>query len=130
MPESSRIMPLRRLIAHTSVVFAAAGAAVLFVFPPERSSFYPICPVHQWLGIQCPGCGATRALSALLHGHLHEALHDNALFVCLLPAAMLYALCCYRRSLRKEDFRWPEVPANFVYALACVAMVFMVVRNI
>lgn len=28
------------------------------------------CLVHSLLGIYCPGCGGTRAIFALLHGHL------------------------------------------------------------
>jgi hypothetical protein len=41
------------------------------------------CPFHEVTGLDCPGCGATRAFLSLTHGHLMAALHDNALAVIL-----------------------------------------------
>ncbi len=36
------------------------------------------CPFLQLLGIPCPGCGLTRAISLLAHGDLHAALAFHA----------------------------------------------------
>jgi hypothetical protein len=56
-----------------------AAAFVLFRFPPDRFAFYPACPFHALTGWDCPGCGSTRALAALLHGELWRALSLNPL---------------------------------------------------
>ena len=93
-------------------------------------SFYPICPIHQLFGIECPGCGATRALAALLHGHLLEALRLNALFVLLLPAVLAGVAESYRRALRPGAFRWPQPPAPALYATLGAAVVFTIARNV
>jgi Protein of unknown function (DUF2752) len=102
----------------------------LLLFPPARYSFYPPCPVHLYLGIVCPGCGATRALAALLQGHLSEALRLNALFVLLLPAVATIAAMSYRRALRPETFQWPQPPAPALYATLAIAALFTIARNL
>src|SRR5436190_16352264 len=61
---------------------AVAGMAILFWFDPAGHGFYPVCAFHQVTGLLCPGCGATRALHQILHGHLTDALRLNAFFVC------------------------------------------------
>src|SRR5687767_9946485 len=58
----------------------AAGAVYLFVFEPGRSGFFPICPFRFLTGFTCPGCGTTRALHQILHGHILTAFTLNPLF--------------------------------------------------
>ncbi len=111
----------------------AAGlllCAMLYVWPPTRYGFYPACPVHEFLHIECPGCGATRALAALLHGQLMEALRLNALFVALLPFGLGVAAEGYWRAMRMGEFRLPRVPTRAMHATLAAAAVFMVVRNL
>ncbi len=60
---------------------AIGVGAVVFFFDPRTHGFYPVCLFHALTGLNCPGCGMTRALYALLHGNLRLALKDNALFV-------------------------------------------------
>ncbi len=107
------------------------GAATgLFCFPPERYSFWPQCPFHQLTGLRCPGCGATRALAALLHGHLRGALHFNALVILLLPVAGFYGLTVCLRALRGHPHPWPRIAPQQVGALLAVAAAFAVLRNL
>jgi len=97
--------------------------------PPERFAIYPRCTIHEYLGLLCPGCGATRALSALLHGHLAEALRLNLLFVLLLPFAIAAAVSTYLRAIRPGSFRWPQVPNPALAAALLTTLVFTVARN-
>ncbi|MDQ2838690.1 MAG: DUF2752 domain-containing protein [Actinomycetota bacterium] len=106
---------------------AALGAAGLYLVNPN-TTHVPLCPLHAMTGLWCPLCGATRATYALLHGDLATALHDNALYVLLLPLlAVLW-------------WRWARLPAGAVngrllprpvfWALLAVALVFGVLRNL
>ena len=104
--------------------------AVLFAYPPTLTSLYPDCPIRQFLGVDCPGCGATRALAALLHGHLTEALSLNALFVLLLPITLAGAIETYRRAIRPTSFRWPNPPAAAIYATLVSTAIFTLARNV
>ena len=111
---------------------AGLGLAVfaLLRFPPTRYSFYPQCPIHQFLHLECPGCGATRATAALLHGRLAEAMHLNALVTLLLPFAAAYGILCYRRFLKRRPLRWPQQKAAILYAALAVAAAFTLIRNL
>jgi hypothetical protein len=120
----------RRWLAHSLLIAAVMFCILLALCPPDRYGFYPRCPIHRILGIECPGCGSTRALAALLHGHLLEALRCNALFVLLLPAALPCAMQLYRRALRAGDFLWPEPPVSSIYAAFAVTALFTVARNL
>jgi len=46
-----------------------------------------LCMFHRITGLQCPGCGMTRAFHALMHGHISEALEYNLLSIPLFFAA-------------------------------------------
>jgi hypothetical protein len=106
-----------------------AGAVILYQFPPEQYDFYPQCPVFRYLHVYCPGCGATRALAALLHGRIAEALHYNTLVVMLIPVLLAYFAVAYWKSRGDEVFTWPRVPAIALTALLVVSAAFGVLRN-
>jgi hypothetical protein len=108
----------------------ALAAILLLRFPPAQYSFYPRCPIHELLHLQCPGCGATRALAALLHGHFIEAMNFNALVTLLLPFAAAYGILCYSRLLQRRLLRWPQPPPAILYAAFILATVFTVIRNL
>ncbi|MEO6910651.1 MAG: DUF2752 domain-containing protein [Edaphobacter sp.] len=126
--QSSRAASILR--AAAPLVIAAFAIAILLHFPPAQYSFYPQCPVYRYLHIQCPGCGATRAFAALLHGNVVEAFRLNALTTLLVPPAAIYAIFCYRRFLRGETFSSLRPPFSAIYGTLLVAVVFAIVRNL
>jgi hypothetical protein len=118
------------LRAAAPLVLIAAVAAVLLRFPPAENHFYPVCPVYFVLHLQCPGCGGTRALAALLHGHLREALQWNALITLMLPLAAGYGGVLYWRFLQRKALGWPQAPPAAIYAGLAIAAVFTMERNL
>lgn len=69
---------------------ACGGAVLLLVIVPESawSSLPVLCVFRNVLGVECLGCGMTRALSAALHGHATRALELNAGVVLAGPALL------------------------------------------
>jgi hypothetical protein len=111
-------------------VGAATSAWVLWRFSPASSGFYPRCPIYETFHFYCPGCGGTRALAALLHGHFADALHLNPLVVILLPFVLTFLSVAWFRALRSAEFRWPRVPGVWVKATLAAAIAFTVIRNL
>jgi len=78
----------RSIIIFITAVFAALAAGLfLHRFNPEHHLFYPRCPLFALTGLQCAGCGATRALHLLLHGDFAGALAQNPLLFIAVPFA-------------------------------------------
>jgi len=114
---------------------ACAGAsAFLYAVDPARHAVYPQCLLYNATGYYCAGCGATRAIHALLHGRVIEALHDNALFVAALPL-LLYVAGSYALAAWRAD-AWPEISlekhklARRGISIFLAMMAFMLLRNL
>jgi Protein of unknown function (DUF2752) len=107
-----------------------AGAAFLYRYSPQQYSFYPRCPFYALTHHYCPGCGATRALAELLHGHVAAALHFNAAVTLLMPALLWYFARTYWTAVHENRIQWPQVPEwSWRVALAFV-FIFAVVRDV
>lgn len=98
-----------------------AACVVLLVAPPgsPHAKWLPKCMFHQLTGLYCPGCGATRALSAMLRGDIRSSMHNNLL---LFPLLALIAVLIVK----------PEISLKRPVAVAIVAVVllFTILRNI
>lgn len=70
------------------VGLAVAGVGALVgLVDPNQPGRYPTCPFLAMTGRYCPGCGALRAVHALVHGRLLHAVDLNAMVVLVaLPA--------------------------------------------
>lgn len=120
---------VRRTRTHCLLAGVALVCGALVVYP-KLGAALPACPIHEYFGVLCPGCGATRAMLALLHGHISAAWRWNALFVCLLPLAVWFGAESYRRAISARRFEWPRVPGAIVYGLIAAECVFGVLRNL
>ena len=98
---------------------AAVAAAILLRFDPSRTKWMPRCLFHTLTGLYCPGCGATRSLHALLHGHVAAALRWNVLAI---PLLVFLALLLWRPQ-------WGLRRAVTYPALAVIVL-FWILRNI
>ncbi len=127
-PSRSRLVLITQ--AAAPVLAAALTAAILLRFPPSHYSFYPRCPIHETFGLLCPGCGATRALAALLHGNLREAIRLNLFATAFMPVATAYGLAFYMRFLRRQSLRLPQPPTPALYATLVAGIAFTIARNL
>jgi uncharacterized protein DUF2752 len=121
-------------IYRRSAVFAIwslllAGSSYLFVFEPGRTGFYPVCIFRLLTGLQCPGCGSTRAMHQVLHGHFATAFTLNPLLLLAIPF-MLFAFLRYSVIVMRGGVpRQNVLPASVIYGLFFVVVSFWIFRN-
>ena len=131
-PVISRANPDRssfRLAVIILTLIAAGLAVFVFFFNPTKYGFYPVCLFHRFTGLNCPGCGMTRALYALLHGDLLTALRDNALLVLGIPAVLARGLWLAAQKSRGRPT--PNfLPDKYLWVLLFIALTFTILRNL
>lgn len=109
---------------------AALGAAALAVtyvgaVDPNEPGHYPACPVLEYGGLLCPGCGGLRSVHALAQGDLGTALGANAVVV----LAAVVATVCWLVWFARPRLRW-SLPRAGPWALAALVAAFTILRNL
>jgi Protein of unknown function (DUF2752) len=119
----------RRITLVATWILLILGAVYVFAFEPGKTGFFPPCLFRQLTGLQCPGCGSTRALHQLLHGHFTAAFALNPLFVVAIPL-LLYALLRHTTlSFRGITPKPNALPARYIYLIFVVIVSFWILRN-
>lgn len=81
-----------------STLYLAGWAGVIFLIPAALFYHYVWldkihlpCVLNAFFGIYCPGCGGTRAVEALLHGHILLSLwyHPLVLYTAVLGGGFM-----------------------------------------
>ena len=122
-----------RQLAIASFVWLglAAIGIVLFFFNPASpaNQFFPKCPFRLVTGLQCPGCGSTRACYQLLHLHPVAAFKLNPLFVLTLPFIIYGFLGFTRSALTGRPQRRVFIPSFYLWGWLVLIVIFWIFRN-
>ena len=119
----------RRSTVITIWLLLLAGSVYLYAFEPGKTGFFPRCLFRVLTGLTCPGCGSTRAMHQLLHGHFAAAFMLNPLFLLALPF-LLYALIRYSAAVMRGGVPRPNaLHASYIYALFVIVVSFWIFRN-
>ncbi|NYF57601.1 hypothetical protein HDA35_003432 [Micromonospora purpureochromogenes] len=108
------------------------GMAYALVSDPTRSDpdAAPSCLLKLTTGLDCPGCGGTRALWYVLHGDLPAAARHHFLFVFALPfLAYLFVAWAGQQAF---GWRLPElrISSPVIAGFLAVWLAFSVARNL
>ena len=109
------------LLTIPAVILMIAALAAVYAMEPGNTvqRFMPRCPFHEVTGMHCPGCGGTRAIHALLHGHPLKAIRYNAI---LFPMGVCTLLI----------WKYPKLQYNkpFTLTVATLFILFFICRNL
>jgi hypothetical protein len=97
------------------VAYLAVPAALLMVPTASVESGPAICLIKRVSGLNCPGCGMTRAFSHAMHGNLRQAIQHNILVLVVFPAMAIVWAGGLLRQIRprcRQAAVTPELAAD------------------
>ena len=115
------------------VAVVLLGLAYSFLIDPVKSpsAMFP-CFTYTYTGYYCPGCGDTRALHALTHGHILQAIDYNLLFPFVVIVLAWYYFVGLTTLFFRRRVMWiPEsMPKWVAIGIGVIIVLFTVLRNI
>ena len=108
-------------------------AVYLYVRDPSLGEGHlPQCTLRRLTGLDCAGCGMTRATHELLHLRIAEAVSYNPLLVLASPFLLVWCGLEGAAWLYGERYRGPRIKVSRNGGLWIVAVVvlYSVLRNI
>ncbi|WP_428961404.1 DUF2752 domain-containing protein [Micromonospora fluostatini] len=122
----------RWVVPLAAVGCVAAGIGYTLLSDPTRSApdAVPSCLLKLTTGLDCPGCGGTRALWYVLHADIPAAARHHFLFVFALPfLAYLFVTWAGREAF---GWRLPElrISPKMIGGFLGVWLAFSVARNL
>lgn len=107
-----------------------AGLAYVGIVDPSRPNLLPGCAFNALTGLDCPGCGGTRAVHSLLRGDVVAAVNHNVLVVVTLVVAAVWL--AWNRLAPRVGGRAlrPSLSRTGAIALFGGLATFWVVRNL
>jgi hypothetical protein len=130
----TKLERMRYLIATVAAAAALlSGLVYLYFVDPAEARGFPVCPIHYFTGLHCPGCGTSRALHQLLHGRLLAALRLNSLTVFVMPVLLIVFGRNAIAACRGTEARWHRpnwVPARWPWAVVILVIGYGVLRNV
>ena len=104
-------------------------AVVFWLFKKLQGSVSGLpCLFRSATGYSCPGCGAQRAVHALLHGHFVEAIRYNYFLPWVVVFLLVfYSLGCFEKG-KIIRAKLSSTTAVLVYLL--ITLCWVIIRNL
>jgi hypothetical protein len=122
----------RIIVVLFTLVFAPLALTLLcrYYDPHGTNSYFPGCYFKEWTSLNCPGCGSTRCLYALLHLDLAQALAYNPLFVLALPYLIFAVFCMLYTMWTGKLAPYGRMPGWATKCLFAIIVCYWILRNI
>lgn len=122
-----------RWAAPVAVAACFAGAAsYVWIADPTHpgASDIPTCIIKLTTGLDCPGCGGTRAFYYLMHGNVPEAARHHVMAVFAAPFLVWLYVAWSVKHIWGRKLPVPNITAKTLSIYLAVWAVFMVARNL
>lgn len=117
--------------AAIATCFAGAAAYVLISNPTDQgANDIPTCIVKLTTGLDCPGCGGTRAFYYLMRGNVPEAVRHHAIAVFAAPFLLWMYLAWALQRITRKRIPAPTIGTKTITVFLAVWGVFTVIRNL
>ena len=88
-----------------------------------------LCTFHALTGLDCPGCGMTRAAYLLMHGHPGLALQQNP-FIVVIPVVAYMGIAELSPHLFGRQLKQIPVAPWMLIVLGILVAIYTVARNL
>lgn len=89
----------------------------------------PPCYIHHFTGLYCPGCGATRAVYALVNGDILLSLRQNAFLAVGIVIVLILYIQFVLRAFGKKINTFINMQ-GFIWIMFALLIVYTILRNI
>lgn len=121
----------RKVINQYSIAIALAIAIVLlYIYDPEHSNLAYKCPFKSLTGLDCPGCGGQRAVHALLHFRIKEAIAYNPFLILVSIYILLVVILKNLRGCIPEKLQKAINSSKAVIIYLFLMIIWTLVRNL
>lgn len=117
------------LVAPGCLLIVLMGAAMS---RPWLTAHAPHCTLHRLTGLNCPGCGGTRAFFALVRGDLTASIRYNPWALVLMIGLGVWGA---KRVIRVASPVHPrgrplKMESNTLWAILALLILFGILRNL
>jgi hypothetical protein len=112
------------------IVFFAAAAVFGFLYFKYLIPVLKIpCIFRMMTGLYCPGCGGTRAVAALMHGHLLKSIwyHPVVLYSVIIYAAYMLTHTAAMFVPGIKGIRYRDI---YIYTALAIVIINFIIKNI
>ncbi len=120
-----RVLHLVKIYTILLIIF------VSYFFINKYTGFYIPCYIKAVTGYDCPGCGITRCLFALIQFRFKEAFFYNPLVFIYLPFIVSYFIYqSYLYLYEKKDRYLVKIPNYIRIIILIITLLYGVLRNV
>lgn len=113
------------------IAILTLGGLVLYYINPVQYWFMPKCPFKLITGLSCPGCGIQRAIHALFHGRVEEAISYNYFLVYSGPYAVSFVILWLLPNNKNREKLRKIIENKYVVDFYILSfMIWFFVRNV
>lgn len=118
---------MKKNINNLKLAIIAFLGFLLYYFLNLYTGFVIFCPIHEFTGYYCPGCGITRLLFSLIKLDIYQAFRYNPLVFILFIISIFYFII---KAILKKFNKNIIVPEFIWYILIIIVIVYGILRNI
>lgn len=122
---------MRNTLLRLSYLLIVLLLGAIYIFYFLDKGFAVECSFYKKTNLQCPGCGAQRALSSLVKGNIRQAWQFNPLiFMYISILGFLYVALMEVYVVKNKAFlaKYP-IPSWSAYLFIGIMIVFFLYRN-
>ena len=123
----------KRIALYVALNLALLACIPLFFVYKRIAQAYPeqfSCAFLETVGLYCPGCGMTRAITAMLGGHFLTALRAHPGAVVLAVYLAWLDLSLGLAAFGRRPFRFGRLESGWLISVGAVTVVWAILRNI